>query len=65
MPLTGQVHIYRPSDETLDLFIPVTPDTAMVQKIPLAKMKHGKYIVKVEWQSGKTGFYKEQEVFIP
>jgi hypothetical protein len=63
-PFAGIITIYRPSDEKLDLRIPIAADTAMVQLIPVSRLVHGKYIVKVDWQSGSRGFYREQEVFI-
>ena len=64
-PLTGQIHVYRPSDEKLDLILPMIPDTAGLQNIPLAKFTKGKYIVKVEWSSGKKQYYEEEEIYIP
>jgi len=63
--LTGQIHIYRPSDETLDLLLPLRPDTAGMQSVSRARLAKGKYIVKVEWATVTTKYYEEQEIFIP
>jgi hypothetical protein len=65
MPLTGQIHVYRPSDEALDFILPLKPDTAGVQLIPSGKMAKGKYIIKLDWVSGTTQYYDEEEIYIP
>ena len=64
-PMNGKVDVYRPSDETLDLIIPVSVDTSLVQFIPINKLIHGRYVVKVEWSSEGKDYYKELDVYIP
>jgi hypothetical protein len=63
--ITGSINIYRPSDETLDVILPVATDTALVQLIPLQKLKHGRYVVKIDWTSSGNDYFKELDVFIP
>ena len=63
--VSGTLRIYRPSDEALDLTLPLQPDTALVQQVPLDKLKRGRYVVKLDWVSGDKGFYKEQDIYIP
>ncbi len=63
--LIGQIHVYRPSDETLDLILPLVPDTAGNQTIARSKLVKGKYIFKVDWALGNVKYYQEQEIFIP
>ncbi|MFZ4523680.1 MAG: FixH family protein [Bacteroidales bacterium] len=63
--LKGTIDVYRPSDETLDVILPVAPDTSMVQLIPLARLSKGRYIVKIDWSSEGKDYYKEQDIFIP
>ena len=63
--LAGKINIYRPSDEKLDVLIPVEVDTALTQLIPLRKLSHGRYVVKVDWTSKGKDYYKEQDIFIP
>jgi len=65
MKLTGSIDIYRPSDETLDLILPIAIDTALTQLIPLHKLSKGRYVVKVDWSSGRTNYFTERDVFIP
>ncbi|MCX6278911.1 MAG: FixH family protein [Bacteroidetes bacterium] len=64
-PLTGKIDVYRPSDETRDVVIPVSVDSAQCMYIPVSKFIHGKYIVKADWISGGKGFYQETSLFIP
>jgi hypothetical protein len=64
-PMNGKVDVYRPSDETLDLIIPVSVDTSLVQFIPISKLRHGRYVIKVEWSSEGKDYYKELDAYIP
>ena len=63
--MTGNIDIYRPSDENLDVILPVAVDTSLIQLFPLNKLSKGRYVVKVDWASEGKGYYKEQDIFIP
>ncbi len=63
--LTGQIDIYRPSDEKLDLILPVAADTALRQFVGLNRLSKGRYVVKVDWASGGKNYFTEQDIFIP
>jgi hypothetical protein len=63
--LTGQIDIYRPSDENLDVLLPVSVDTSLIQLVPLNKLAKGRYVVKVDWASEGKKFFLEQDIFIP
>lgn len=63
--LTGEIHVYRPSDERLDFIVPVSTDTAGIQLISRSGMVKGKYILKVDWSLDKTRYYQETEFYIP
>ncbi len=63
--LTGNINIYRPSDEKLDLVLPASPDTSLIQLIGLNRLSKGRYVVKVDWSSGGMYYFTEQDVFIP
>ncbi|MEI6435685.1 MAG: FixH family protein [Bacteroidota bacterium] len=64
-PLTGNIDVYRPSDETRDVIIPVSADTAGCMNIPISKFMHGKYVVKADWIAAGKGYYQETVIFIP
>lgn len=63
--LTGTLHVYRPSDETLDVLVDVNPDTSFRQHVPASRLKHGKYIVKLDYKAGGKAYYQEKEIFVP
>ena len=63
--LAGSIDIYRPSDEKLDIVLPVAADTSLTQSVPLSRLSKGRYIVKVDWTSDGKAYYKEVDVFIP
>lgn len=63
--IKGTIDVYRPSDETLDVILPVSADTSLTQLIPLTRLSKGRYVVKVDWTSGGKDYYKEQDIFIP
>ena len=63
--LTGSVDVYRPSDEKLDLILPVAADTSLTQLIPLTRLTRGRYVVKVDWTVEGKNYFKEQDIFIP
>jgi hypothetical protein len=63
--ISGKVFVYRPSDETRDLIIPVSVDTSLIQLIPLSMLTHGRYVVKVDWSSEGKDYYKEHDIYIP
>jgi len=63
--LTGTIDIYRPSDEKLDVVVPVAVDTSLSQCIPLRKLSQGRYVAKIDWTSEGKDYFKELDVFIP
>ena len=62
--ITGNVHVYRPSDKKLDFSIPVSIDTSLVQTISMSRFKHGSYLLKIDWYCGGKGYYNEHELFV-
>lgn len=63
--LTGNIIIYRPSDETLDVMLQVAADSALTQVIPLSRLTKGRYVVKIDWSCEGKDYYKELDIFIP
>ncbi len=64
-PIRGTLWCYRPSDERLDVRLPVDRDTLLRYRIPGVRLKKGRYVVKAEWNSGGKEFYAEKDIFIP
>lgn len=63
--IKGTITIYRPSDEKLDVILPVGIDTSLTQLIPRHTLTQGRYVVKVDWTSAGKDYFKEQDIFIP
>ena len=63
--VTGNIDVYRPSDEHMDVLMPVVVDTSLAQRIPIGKFSKGRYVVKVDWTSEGKTYYKELDIFIP
>lgn len=61
--LTGKIHLYRPSDEKLDMKFPAVPDSTGVQYLPVNSLAPGKYIIKIEWSFNGKDYYQE-EVYV-
>jgi hypothetical protein len=63
--LQGNIDVYRPSDEHLDVILPVAVDTSLAQRIPVERLSKGRYVVKVDWTSEGKDYFKELDIFIP
>ena len=62
--ISGEIKIYRPSDIKLDVLIPIKLDSTRSLHFPTNKLTKGKYIVKIDYKVGETGYYQEQVVFV-
>jgi hypothetical protein len=62
--ITGLVHIYRPSDKTLDVEEEIKLNEQYQMHIPLSKLKNGKYELIIEWQANGQPYLTNQDVFI-
>ncbi len=63
--ITGIINVYRPSDEDLDVILPVAADTSLSQFIPLQRFSRGRYVVKVDWRCAGKDYFTEKDIFIP
>lgn len=56
---------YRPSDPSKDVKIQVSADSLGFQLIPIEKLAHGFWKIKLNWTSGGFEFYDESMLNIP
>ncbi|HNY01239.1 MAG TPA: FixH family protein [Bacteroidales bacterium] len=63
--LSGQVWCYRPSDERMDIRVPVDRDTMLVYRIPVQRLNRGRYVVKAEWSCNGRDYYEEKDIMVP
>ncbi|MEQ9062871.1 MAG: FixH family protein [Vicingaceae bacterium] len=62
--LSGDILIYRPSDQSLDLQLEIEPDSTFRQVIPMKELKRGKYSVQIHWHTDDVAFYTEGVIFV-
>jgi len=56
----GQIYMFRPSDQDADFTDSLKIDTGLIQRIPVSKLKAGRYIAKISWlMDGKEYYYEE------
>ncbi|WP_430809937.1 MULTISPECIES: FixH family protein [unclassified Carboxylicivirga] len=62
--IKGSVHLYRPSDKSLDIEMPVKLNEAYRMLLPLEAFKKGKYEVIIEWQANGQPYLTRQVLYI-
>lgn len=61
----GTLTFYRPSSAGSDLVVPIALDAAGVQRVDVAKLAAGRWILKMEWSAGGVRYYREQGLRLP
>jgi nitrogen fixation protein FixH len=61
----GTLTWYRPSSEAADRVVPLALDVRGEQRLPLAGLAPGRWIVKIEWQTQGHRYYREEAVQVP
>jgi hypothetical protein len=61
----GTVHFFRPSNENLDVEIPLQLDSNGVQVIEGSIFESGRYQIQINWELEGANYYLEKNVFIP
>nr|WP_321410337.1 FixH family protein [uncultured Carboxylicivirga sp.] len=62
--ITGNIHIYRPSDKRLDIEKEIQLDTAFIANFEKEKFKSGKYEVIIEWGANNQEYLTKLPLFI-
>lgn len=60
----GFVHLYRPSDETLDKKVTLQLASDGFQRIPTTSLEPGLWKVRVQWTNSATEYFCEKSVII-
>lgn len=61
---SGEIHFYSPVEEKRDETMKLKLNDKFEQAIRLSGLKPGRYTVKIDWSTGKTSYYQEQEVVV-
>lgn len=62
---TGQVTLYRPSDVHADRVVPLAIDATGRQRVPLAGLARGRWLVRIEWTAAGLAYRCEQPLVRP
>jgi hypothetical protein len=61
-PVTGTIHLYRPSDASADHSLPIALDAAAHQRLDLSSLATGRWRLQLDWMSDDARFYAEREL---
>jgi nitrogen fixation protein FixH len=61
----GTVTLYRPSHAAADRVVPLALDLRGEQRVPVAGLESGRWIVKLTWQVQGRRYYREEAVQVP
>jgi hypothetical protein len=62
--LSGNVHVYRPSDVNLDKTLPIQLNEQSTMLIPGSEFTKGLYVFKVTWEMNGKSYYSEESFFV-
>ena len=62
--ISGEVWLYRASDTSRDLKLPITTTALNTMTVPTRDLISGKWSVKVDWNSMGKSFYSEKDLYI-
>ena len=60
----GNVHLYRPSNATLDRHIPFQPDANGQAVLPVHNLASGLWRIRAEWTAGGESYLLENNVLL-
>ena len=53
------IHLYRPSDQSMDVKIPVMPDSTNSQTVSTERLQRGYWKMQINWTSEGKEYYHE------
>ncbi|HMP74535.1 MAG TPA: FixH family protein [Kiritimatiellia bacterium] len=62
---TGTLHLYRPSDSSLDQVIDLALDDQGHQLFDLADLQSGLWRINVQWEQNGEGYYQTEQLVLP
>lgn len=61
----GTVTLYRPSSVAADRRVPLSLDAVGQQRVPLAGLAAGRWLVVLDWQAGGRRYHHERPLLVP
>lgn len=62
--INGTIIFYRPSDGTKDVSYPIKLDSNRKMTVPTNNLAHGRYLIKIDYNSNNKGYYQEETLFV-
>lgn len=62
--VTGNVKLYRPSDNLQDMDLPLRVDLTNKMKVPLSELSLGYWKIQVSWESAGRQYFKEESFIL-
>ena len=62
--VTGEIHLYRPSDAMLDRKLKLRPDHAGTQRVDTTGLQPGLWKVRVQWGANGEEFYLDRSIVL-
>lgn len=62
--VTGEVHMYRPSDASLDKSLPLSLDDSSTFRIDTSALKKGLWKMKITWKVDGKSYFEEKTIVI-
>jgi hypothetical protein len=60
--ISGNIHLYRPSEAALDRHVQLNLDTQGVQVLDASDLRRGLWKVKVQWKCGDEEYYLDRQL---
>ena len=61
---SGQILLYNPYSEKSDVKYDFNLGTEGIYKLPVEKIKQGRWKLKMDWKQGDKTYYQEEEIII-
>lgn len=61
---SGKIHLFRPSDRSMDVISNLEIDTTYVQRISTSAIQKGFWRLKITWNVGSDEYFHEQPMMI-
>lgn len=62
--IKGEIHLYRPSDEKMDIVFPIELDSNRTVLIPKNELQMGYWKAKIDWRVKSVNYFNEYRIYL-
>ena len=62
--ISGNIQIYRPSNDSFDQFFEIKLDDQNQMKVNLGRTPMGLYKMMIKWKNNSIGYYVEKDIYL-